>query len=111
MDEAEDGGMDEARSEAYPLRKLGLVAQVNNVPADTWMASRFAAILVGVSPSRLDGWASAGLLSYRQDGPSGPMRYLRAERLIVCGLGVGGEPPTVEAVRRHVRHRKGHGAL
>ncbi|WP_242911025.1 hypothetical protein [Actinomadura terrae] len=90
-------------TEEYPVKRYGLVAQVNGVHADMWMIPRFASILTGVNAARLNRWAAAGLLSYRQDEPRAPRRYLRAELLIVSGLGVNGDPPTIYALRRHIR--------
>ncbi|MBT2209094.1 MULTISPECIES: hypothetical protein [Actinomadura] len=98
-------------AEEYPVKKYGLVAQASGIDADAWMTPRFAAMLVGVNPTRLNRWAAVGLLSYQQRRPGAHRRYLREELLVVSGLGVDGDPPTIYALRRHVRRsgRRGGG--
>ena len=90
------------QAEEFPVISFGLVAKVNRARSGPWMTGHFASLLTGVPLSRLNRWCKAGLLSYRQDGPGEPTRYLRAELVIVSELGEG-EPPTVHTVRRHVR--------
>ncbi|WP_019629523.1 hypothetical protein [Actinomadura atramentaria] len=83
--------------------RIGLVARVNGIWGGRWMSADFAAKLVGVAPTRLARWAKAGLISSRRDEPGARHRYLRPELVIVSRLGVGGAPPDVHALRRHVR--------
>ncbi|MEV4256504.1 hypothetical protein AB0J52_25360 [Spirillospora sp. NPDC049652] len=75
--------------EDFPLTVKGRVAQVYGIPAYVdhgWMTSRFASLLVGVTSVTLHRWAAEGVVSFRQEYPGGPIRFLRRELLVVVGM-------------------------
>ena len=94
----------------YPKTVKGRVAQVYGIRAYVdggWMTPRWAAKLLGVRASTLHKWATAGLMSYRQDEPDGSFRYLREEVLVVTGLRDGDRPLTIRTIRAHVKQKVG----
>ncbi|MFC5184806.1 hypothetical protein [Actinomadura harenae] len=92
--------------ENYPLTVKGQVARTYGVPAfvdEGWMVPRFAALLVDVTIATLHSWATEGLVSFRQEHPQGPIRFLRRELLVVVGMrGGDGGPLSSDRIRRQL---------
>ncbi|MFC5184176.1 hypothetical protein [Actinomadura harenae] len=92
----------------HPLTVKGRVAEIYGVPAFVdrgWMKPRFAALLVQVTIVSLHHWATEGLVSFRQERPKGPIRFLRRELLIVVGMRSEGVPLSDEVIRRQLEGR------
>ncbi|QXJ19642.1 hypothetical protein AGRA3207_000205 [Actinomadura graeca] len=100
-------GTGRGRAERYPMRTLGLVAEVNGITSGRWMTAHFAALLSGADARSLGRWAKAGFLSFRQERPGGPLRYLRPEIEILSTLRRGQDPMTLYIVRQYVRRSRG----
>ncbi|MFC9973908.1 hypothetical protein ACFVH6_23715 [Spirillospora sp. NPDC127200] len=96
----------------FPRTVKGRVAQVYGIPAyvdEGWMTAEFAVKLVGGRISTLHRWAMSGAVSYRQEEPNGPLRYLRRELLTVNGMRNGDATLTIRAIRIHISKKLGAG--
>ncbi|WP_067473331.1 hypothetical protein [Actinomadura hibisca] len=69
------------------------------------MTGHFASKLVGVRENTLCRWATAGMLTYRQDEQDGAFRFLRPELLTVVGMRHGDAPLTIQTIRRNLAER------